>query len=158
MSHKAKLAGLLFTLFALFVLPALAVPVGTANNVQIGSQVVYGLQSQYPDVLFQYQEPTTTTCQFQGSTIVQVAANTTNTTINTATLFPGFTTPVCFVVQEITSPSQQLNIGLSNGGPRIQLAAGGFLQARVNAGFPTFYVDNPSLTQAALVRVVALSN
>jgi hypothetical protein len=149
---------MLSSLLALFALPVLAVPVSTSSNVQIGSQVVFGLQNQFPNTLFQYQEPNTTTCQFEGSSIVQVAANSTDTQVNTATLFPGFTKPVCYVVTEITNPSLPLNIGLSNGGPRLQLAAGGFLLVRVEGGFPTFYVDNPSATQPALLRVVALSN
>jgi hypothetical protein len=78
--------------------------------------------------------------------------------VNTATLFPGFVTPVCFGVQEITSPSRELNFGLSSGGPRINLSSGGFIIVRTRSGSPTFYIDNPSLSNDAVIRVFGLSN
>lgn len=128
------------------------------NQIQFGCQVVDGMQNQYPNVLLQYQEPSTTTCQFSGAIVVPVFANSTNTQINTATIFGGFTVPVLVGIQEITSPSLPVNIGLTSSGPRLQLAPGGILVVRLNAGFPTFYVDNTSTNSTALLRVFMLSN
>lgn len=138
--------------------PALAAAAGVSQNIQLGAQMVMGMQSQYPNTLFQYQEPVTTTAQFQGSTIVSVPANTTNNQINTATLFPGCVTPVAIGVQEMTNPGLQVNVGLSSSDTRLQIAPGGFILLRLNGGFPTFYVDNPSVSSPALVRVFILSN
>lgn len=140
---------------ALFVPVLAAAP---AQQVAIACQVVQGLQSVYPNVLFQYQEPGTTTAQFGSSTVVSIPANSTNNTINTATLFPGCVTPVAVGIAEITSPGLPLSLGLSNGGPRLNLAAGGWNVTRVVSGFPTFYVDNASPSTAALVQVFILSN
>lgn len=156
MFKKISVAAFLLAISAA-CLPALSQS-GTAQNVQIGAQVVFGLQNQFPDTIFQYQEPATTTAQMSSSTVVAIPANSTNNAISTSTLFPGFTTPVCWGIAEITSPSLPLNIGLSSGGPRLQVAGAGFLLVRTVAGKPTFYIDNPSVNQAALVRIFGLSN
>lgn len=133
-------------------------PSASAQQIQVSGQLCFGTQNVYPNVLFQYQESGLTTAQYGGSTTISIPANTTNQAINTATLFPGIVTPVAFVVQEITNPPQQLNIGLASGGARIDLNPQGFLMVRVSGGFPTFYLDNPSMSEAALVQVSYLSN
>lgn len=130
----------------------------TAQNIEINSQVVFGLQSAFPNMLFQYKEPSTTTAQMQGSTIVLIPANSVDNAVNLATLFPGFNMPLIFGVAEVTSPSRALNIGLSAGGPRINLAATGFMLWRANGAFNTLYVDNASLTEPALLRVFGMGN
>lgn len=155
MGVKAKI--LAFLVFVAAMLPAFAAT-GTSNQVQISSQLCFGIQNQYPNILLQYQEPSTTTAQFVGSTTVVIPANTANNTIDTATLFPGFQTPVAFGIQEITNPSLPVNIGLDSSGARLQMAPGGFMVFRVAGGTPTFYVDNPSLTTAAVVTIVGISN
>lgn len=128
------------------------------QNVQIGVQAVFGQQQTYPYQLFQYVEPSTTTCQFGTSTIVKIPANSTNNAINTATLFPGLTTPVLWGIADVTYPPLGMNVGLSSGGARQNMAPQGFWITRVQSGFPTFYVDNPSASNAGLIQVFTLSN
>lgn len=158
------MAALIRILPALFLfllgLPSFATAAaGTPQNVQVSSQVVFGMQSVYPDTIYQYQEPSTTMAQFQGSTIVSIPANSTDTAVSIASLFPASTAPICIGVSEMTNPSlATLSVGLSNGGPRINLASAGFFLFRVNGGTPTFYVDNSDLTNAALLRVFLLGN
>lgn len=152
--RKLLLAFLLSTL----TLAAYATtPVGTSQQVNISGQMAFGTQQVYPNVLFQYQEPGTTTAQFSGSTTIAIAGSTSNVAVNTATLFPGVNTPICYVLQEITNPPQQLNVGLASGGARLDLNPQGFLMVRVVGGTPTFYVDNPESTPG-LLQVSVLSN
>ncbi len=141
----------------LSVYAAFAQPSGVAQNVQISSQVVMGLQGIYPDILLQYQEPTTTTAQFAGSTTVVIPANTTGNVVSCATLFPAFASPVCIGLQDVTNPGQQVNVGTSTDDGRINMAASGFFVYRVADGLPTFYIDNPGDSDAA-IRVFGLSN
>ena len=129
----------------------------TAQQIQIAAQVAFGLSNEYPNVLFQYTEPTTTTAGLAASTIVQIPANTTDNAIVTATLFPGFTTPLLWGIAEMTNPGIQLNVGLASGGARLHMAVGGFWITRVNGTGTTFYIDNAS-SSIALLNVFALSN
>jgi hypothetical protein len=138
--------------------PALAAASATAQQIQLSTQVIFGMQQQYSSPIFNYTEPSTTTAQYFGNTTVSIPANSTNNVINTATLFPAWNTPVCIGIAEITTPSLNLNVGLSSGGPRFQLAPGGYLVYRSNGGLPSIYVDNPSASSAALVQVFGLSN
>ena len=157
--HK-RLASLLLAFFLVLLgARSYATPAATPQQIQIGQQFVFGMQSVFPNTLFSYQEPYTTTCQLSGSTIISVPANTSNQAISIAALFPAFVNPVAIGIVEVTSPSQQVNIGLASGGARIHLAEGGFATFRVSTtNLPTFYVDNPSATDAALIQVFGLSN
>lgn len=139
------------------VLPALAAPVGVAQNVQISSQVAMGLQSVYPETLMQYQEPTTTTAQFSGATTVTIPANTSDNAVSIATLFPAFATPICIGLEDVTSGGVALNVGTDSGGTKIHMAANGMIVYRTADGTPVFFVDNSTNTDAAL-RVFGLSN
>lgn len=160
MKISRRLISGILVVFGLGVLVAAraTAPSSTAQNIQLSSQMVFGLQNVYPNTIFQYQEPSTTTAQFSGSTAVTIPANSTDNVVDTATLFPAFGTPVCFGLHEVTSPALPLNIGLSAGGPRIQMNAAGFMIFRVAAGNPVFYVDNPSATDDAALQVFGMSN
>lgn len=133
-------------------------PTSTAQQFQISTQVAFGMGNQFPDLLYYYQEPTSNTAVMDGSTNVVINANSTNTAISTATLFPGVNTPVLWGIAEITNPALPLAVGLSSSGPRMQMAAGGFWITRVASGSPTFYVDNTDPANKALVRVFMISN
>lgn len=138
---------------------AQATPSGTANNIILNSQLGFGTQAAYPNVLFQYVEPVATTAQMNGSTIVKVTANTTDNAYSMATLFPGWVTPVAIGIADVTDPGIQTNIGLSSGGPRLHMAANGFLLMRVDtSNMPTLYIDNPSATDDALIQIFGISN
>lgn len=115
---------------------------GVNQNVQISSQVAFGLQSAYPEILLQYQEPSTTTAQFSGATTITIPANTTDNTINTATLFSGITTPIVMGFVDVTNPGVSIGIGTAADDTRIEMAAGGFIIYRTASGMPTFYADN----------------
>jgi hypothetical protein len=141
-----------------WTLKAQSAAVAAAQQCQIGGQVVFGMQNQYPNVVFQYYEPTTTTVQYSGSTVVSIPANSTNNVVSVATLFPGWQVPVAIGIQEITNPSLQLNVGLSSGGPRINMNPAGFMLFRTINGTPTFYVDNPSASSIGLLQVFGISN
>ena len=151
---KNKLLALALSL--LWAAPAFAAS-ATGQNIQIGAEVVMGLQSVYPNTLFQYQEPPATTAQFQGSTILSIPPTSTNNTVNTATLFSGMATPILVGIADITNPGVQLSVGLDSGGAREVMAPNGFHIVRVASGFPTFYIDNAT-SGAALLRVFILSN
>jgi len=164
MANRARLyflstlaSALITSAIVFFAFKGYAAPAGVAQNVQIGSQVVFGLQSVYPQTLLQYQEPTTTTAQFSGATTVVIPANSTNNQINTAALFPAFTTPVCIGLQDITNPGVSVGVGTSSTDTRVQIAANGFVVYRTASGLPTFYVDNATNAPAA-IRVFGLSN
>lgn len=129
-----------------------------AQNVQISTQVGMGLQAVYPQTIYTYQEPSTTTAQYQASTVLTITHNTVNNAVSIASLFPAFATPICIGICEITSPGLNLSVGLSSGGPRVSLAAGGFMIFRTATGLPTFYIDNADLTEDAQIRVFGLSN
>lgn len=129
-----------------------------AQQVQINSQVVYGLSENNNTVLQNYIEPSTTTALFQGSIVVVVTANTTNNTYNLATLFPVANTPIFWGVMDISTPGQQVNIGLASGGARFSVSPNGFINVRTNGAFPTLYIDNPSASTNAILQIYMLSN
>ncbi len=139
--------GLVFA-FCLFAYSTFAA--GTNQNVQISSQVALGLQSAYPQTILQYQEPSTTTAQFSGSTTVTIPASSTDNQINTATLFPGITSPICFGIEDVTDPGVAVSYGTSADDERINLAAGGFAVYRVASGMPTYYFDNATASDASI--------
>lgn len=150
--------GLAVTAFFSLLLPAAVVSAGVAQNIQLSSQMVFGLQSVYPNTIFQYQEPSTTTAQFSGNTVVTIPAASTDNVVSVAALFPGFVTPVAIGIQEVSDPAVQLDVGLSAGGPRIKMAESGFMVFRTASGLPTLYIDNADATHDANLRVFGLSN
>lgn len=130
-----------------------------AQNITIGVDVGTGYGGVLGNNVYSYLEPFSTTCQFGGSRQVVVPVNTTNFVVDTGTLFSGFAVPVALGLADTTaSPGVKLNVGMASSGPRIHLAPRGFFYTRTASGFPVFYVDNPSLTQPAVVQVFMLGN
>jgi hypothetical protein len=128
------------------------------QQVQISSQICFGLSQNNNTVLQNYNEVSTTTALFQGSIDVPVPANSTNNAFNLATLFPVANTPLLWGIQDISNPGTQVNVGLSSSGPRFNLNPNGYLTARVNGGAPTIYIDNPSMSNGAIIQLFLLSN
>ncbi len=129
------------------------------QNVTIGVNVGTGYGGVLSDNVYSYLEPAATTCQFGGTRQVVVPPSSTSFPIDTSLIFSGFAVPIAFGLADTTeSPGQKLNVGMSVGGPRMHMAARGFIYSRTNGGFPVFYVDNPSLTQPAVVQVFMLGN
>ena len=131
---------------------------GQANQIEINSQIAYGLGYQSNEVFLNYVEPGTTTALFGQTVTVAVPANTTNYPINLATMFPNVNTAIMYAVEDISNPGQQVSIGMDSGGSRFIMAPGGFFECRVNGSSPTLYVDNASVNQYALLKVVCIAN
>jgi hypothetical protein len=128
------------------------------QQVQINSQIVFGLAQNNNTVLQNYIEPNTTTALFPGMLLVVVPANSTNNAYNLATLFPLANTPIMWGIMDVSNPGQQINVGLAASGQRFMLNPNGYLTARVNGGAPTLYIDNPSASVNALIQLFMLSN
>jgi len=128
------------------------------QQVQINSQICFGLSQNNNTVLQNYIEPNTTTALFQATLVVVVTANTTNNTYNLATLFPVANTPILWGMEDISSPGQQVNWGLASGGQRFNMAPNGYFVCRVAGGAPTLYIDNPSMSVNALIQLFVISN
>ena len=147
----------LFAFIACFIAQP-AIP-QTAQQVIISGQVAYGLGWNATTVLLNYAEPSTTTCTWESSTVIEIPENTTNNQINLASLFPGVTTAVVYGWQDVTaSPGQQLNWGLASSGARFDMAPAGFTVIRVTGSSPTIFVDNPSASQNAYLQVSCMGN
>lgn len=154
------------------------VPNAAPNQVEINAQVAYGLGYQSNTVLMNYIEPGTTTAQFNETSTVRIPPNAMSYPVNLEFLFPGVYTPILWGIKDVSNPGQTFNLGMCYGGgealkPRdttpkgvvhrfgsnaLTIAPGGFMIARCNGGFPTFYVDNPSSTQYVLLQVFCLAN
>ncbi len=148
----------LLSLFACLLLARPAIP-QTAQQVIIAGQLAFGLGWSATTVLMNYQEPSTTTCTLQASSVVKIPKNTTNNTINLATLFPAVTTAVAYSIADITSsPGQQVAVGMASSGSRFQMAPMGMMMFRVNGSSPTLYCDNASMTTDAYLSVSCMGN
>lgn len=108
-------------------------------------------------VLMNYMEPTTTTGSVGDSATITVPINTTDYQVVFSTEFPSASAGLFMFVQDISNPGMALNIGLSAGGPRIHMAASGFIAARITGSQPTLYIDNSSVSSTAIIRVGVLA-
>jgi hypothetical protein len=130
----------------------------TSQQVQINSQIIFGLAQNNNTVLLNYIEPDTTMALFSGSLVVVVPPNTNNNTYNLTTLFPVANTPILWGMVDISNPGQQVNWGLASSGARFDMNPNGFFVCRVNGSAPTLYIDNPSASVDALIQLFVLSN
>lgn len=135
-----------------------AVTNATAQQVQINSQIIFGLSQNNNSVLQNYIEPNTTTALFAGSLPVVVPADSVNNEYNLSTLFPLANSPILWGLEDKSNPGQQVNVGLTASGPRFFINPNGYLTARVNGGAPILYIDNPSANSAALLMLFMMSN
>jgi hypothetical protein len=142
------------------VFPVNATPVTNANpsQIEIDGQVSFGLGYGTNTNLFNYQEPGTTTCLFNGSTTVFIPPSTTNQAVNLTTLFPYINTPVLWGWCDISNPGQAVTWSLTSSGATIDMAPGGFSLFRVNGGAPTIYFNNADMANTAIIRVFFLAN
>lgn len=154
------LVSALFT--SLLALAATATPVSnlTTQQIEINAQVNFGLSDFTNSLLLNYQEPNSTTASTSNSATVTVTANTTDNQVNLSTLFPITATnnAICYGVVDISNPGQQVNIGLAAGGSRFNMAPSGFMLIRVTGSKPTLYIDNPSATVTAVLKVFCLTS
>lgn len=139
-------------------IPCRAATNAASEQIEINAQVNFGLSLTVSDLLLDYEEPNSTTALFRGASTVVVPQNTSNQQIVLSTLFPGFNSYICFGIQDISNPGQAINFGLTSGGARIPMAAGGFSLQRVSGSVPTIFVDNTSVTTPAILRVFAIGN
>ena len=130
----------------------------TAQQVEINCQVNFGLSDSAYSMLLNYQEPSTTTGLFNSSLIVEVPANTTAQSIDLSSLFTFVNSALVLTIADISSPGQQVNIGLTSSSARLNIAASGFMAVRVTGVLPTLYADNPSANTAAILQIGIISN
>ena len=138
---------------------ALALPTNTtAQQVEINAQVNWGLSEFANSLLLNYQEPNTTTALFNSSITVVVPAATNNYQVNLATTFPFLNDAIVYGIKDMSNPGQQVDIGLASSGQRFSMAPGGFFVIRVDGSAPTLYIDNPSVSDAAILQVFTMGN
>lgn len=154
---KALLTALL--LLFLSILPAGAQVTNAQNlQVEIASQAVLGLSYGVNQTLQNYNENGSTTARFALSQTIFVPPNTTDQSINLATLFPSINSAIMWGVSDISSPGQAWSFGMAAGGSRFDINPGGYFSARVNGSAPTIFVDNPSATSYVVLKVWGIAN
>lgn len=128
-----------------------------AKLVGIFLQCFHGYSDSSHQSLINYTEPSSTTAKYCAQHEAPVVKNTPNNAFNLASLFPAFGTDnVLLTIEEISSTPLQLNFGFTSGGTRLPLTA---LVARLKTGaLPTIYIDNPSLTTDATIRISVVGN
>jgi hypothetical protein len=132
----------------------------TANQIEINTQVSYGLGFQNNTNLIDYVEPGTTTALYNGQTTVFIPPSTTDQAINLATLFPYVNTPLLWGVQDISNPGQSFSLAMaaSAGSQKFTIAPGGFQINRVNGSAPILYVSNSDPSNYVILKVFMLAN
>lgn len=134
----------------------------TAQQVEINSQVAFGLGYQSNQTLMNYVAPGTLTAKFALQTTVFIPPSTTAQAVNLATLFPFINTAIVYGLQDITAAGQAITVSMKSDGTNgMPQAAGGFSEWRVNcaiASAPTLYLTNSDATNYAIVKVFCLAN
>lgn len=144
----------LLLLWALWLLP-LAASAETLQKVQFGASCVFGAQTVSPNQLFNYTEPDATQCQYTVEYVVKLDPSATNVAVSFADLFPVGSVPVVVGAADISG--QNFDLGLETSGARIHINANGYFVSRVSETSPIFFLDNPSGSQAAYVKLFGLS-
>jgi hypothetical protein len=148
-------------LFGYFAEKVHAATNATPVQFELNAQVNYGLSYLGNATVFTYAEPNQSTALFSTSQTVLIPANSTNNTVNLATLFPNVNNPLVFVLTDISNPGQEMNIGMASGGSRFDMNPNGFFMFRVSqstGSCPTLYIDNPSSNMSAFLQVTCLAN
>lgn len=106
-----------------------------------------------------YQEPTTTTVSYWLESEVNIPANTTNQSLNLATLLPSATAGVFLYLMENTNPPTGFSFSTTSAGTFLPINPGGYVSFRLGGGaLPTVYLTNTNLTTSVNILIGVASN
>lgn len=105
----------------------------------ISARMSHGLNTQ--DDLMSFAEGTLTAA-VSSKQQVTLPANTNNTSVNLATLFPGISSARSISIRDISNPGRGVSFGMANGGARFPWPAGFAMMMTLTGTLPTIYFDN----------------